>query len=99
MVGENFDFWYLKCQKMLWIIKNQTSPQGRNQKIQIPHQNHFSPGTLKSDFPPDKTLSKILISPQNFREKWHYAFHYDSIYIKKLGYWDQGPESIVYLYC
>ena len=27
---------------------------GRNQKIQIPPQNPFSPGTLESDFPPPR---------------------------------------------
>ena len=54
--------------------KNQTSPPSRNLKIQSPSQNRFSPGTLKSDSPPpERTLWKILISPQNFGEKWHYV--------------------------
>ena len=34
---------------------------GRSQKIQIPSQNPSSPGTLESDFSPDRTLLKILI--------------------------------------
>ena len=44
----------------------------RNLKIQIPPENLFSSGTLKSE-PQDRTLWKILISPQNFGEKLHHV--------------------------
>ena len=50
MVGENFEFLMSKMPKNAVNYQKLDCTPGRNRKIQIPHQNHFSPGTLKSDF-------------------------------------------------
>ena len=73
MVGENFDFLMSEVSKTAVNYQKTDFPPGKNQKIQILHPNHFSPGILKSDSPPGRILWKILISPQNFRERWHYV--------------------------
>ena len=38
--------------KMAVIYQRTDFPQGTSQQIQIPHQNHFSSGILKSDLRP-----------------------------------------------
>ena len=48
-------------------------PPGRIENFQFLPKTYFSLGILKSESPPGRTLSKILISPQNFGEKWHYG--------------------------
>ena len=73
MIGEKFEIFMSEMPTNVVNCQKSDFPPGRNLKIQIPSQNPFSPGTLKSDSPPDRTLSKILISLQNFGEKWHYV--------------------------
>ena len=53
MVGENFEIFMSEMpENIANCQKSDFPPPGRNLKIQIPHQNPSSPGTLKSDFPP-----------------------------------------------
>ena len=53
MVGENFEIFMSEMpENVANCQKSDFPPPGRNLKIQIPHQNPSSPGTLKSDFPP-----------------------------------------------
>ena len=59
MVGENFRIVMSDMPGNAGNCQKFDFPQGRYKKIQI----SFSPGTLKSDFPPDITIVRILISP------------------------------------
>ena len=52
MVGENFEILMSEMPTNITNCQKSDSPTGRNLKIEIPPQNPFFPGTLKSDFPP-----------------------------------------------
>ena len=54
-------------------------PQGKIKNSSFLPKTYFSPGIFKSEFPPGYTYSKIMISPQNFGEKWHYANSQDFV--------------------
>ena len=47
MVGENFEFLISEMLKNAVNYQKSDSPPGRSQRIQTPHQKHFSPCTLK----------------------------------------------------
>ena len=73
MVGGNFEIFMSEMPKNVGNCQNQTPPSGRNLKIPILSHKSFSQGTMKSDFPPKRTVWKILISRQNFGKKGHYV--------------------------
>ena len=52
MVGENLKIFMSEMPENIANYQKSDFPPGWNLKIQIPHQNPSSPGTLKSDFPP-----------------------------------------------
>ena len=58
MVGENFEIFMSEMPTYVVNCQKSDFPPGRNLKIQIPPENLFSQGTLKSDFtPPSQTQS------------------------------------------
>ena len=66
MFGENFEIFMSEMPTNIANCQKSDFPLDRKLKNQIPPQTLFLPGTLKSNSPPDRTLCKILISPQNF---------------------------------
>ena len=66
MVGENFE---ISMSEMPTNVNYQKSDflSGRNLKIQIPPQNSFSPGTLKSDLPQTEPFGKSWFLPKILR--------------------------------
>ena len=61
------------CEKINFGSKIRVPPPGKMKNFSFLPKTYFSPGIFKSEFPPGQTYSKILISLQNFGEKWHYV--------------------------
>ena len=68
----NNKIFQIVCEKINFGSKIRVPPQAK-WKISHSSPKPISPQAfLKVSSPPGKTYSKILISPQNFGEKWHY---------------------------
>ena len=75
MVGEIFEISMSEMPTNVVNCQKSDFPPGRNLKIQSPLPKPFLPKNFEKSLPPDRTLWKILICPQNVWEK----LHFDSI--------------------
>ena len=83
------------CEKINFGSKIRVPPR-QNEKFLISPQIHFSlisaQTFLKVSSPPGQTYSKILISPKNFGEKWHYVL-VTSFSDGQLTHWDAHDRN------